>query len=255
MDDLVLPNRVLRALDGFVDTARQGHTRSIGKQLKRMAAVMLLKGPSGVGKSMTAGALAQALNRPLLTAPALWWQSSWPDESEKTLCRLFEKASAAHAMLLFEGGDWLFQKETLYRGDVTLQAARQALMQQLDRHEGVVIFTVSGPITAHSPLLQRMSATVELPAFDQGQRAGLLESLLKDRVALSQTDFKRLASIAPLTGRDIVMAVCAADQIAQKSDRTMQIQDVVDAIRHRAAFGVGCALVQKNVLETQMQAL
>jgi SpoVK/Ycf46/Vps4 family AAA+-type ATPase len=129
--------------------------------LLRGGLVTFFCGAGGTGKTLGAHAVAAALSRDLVHVDLSRIVSKYIDETEKSLEAVLVDAERAGAVLLLDEADALFGRHTEVRvaHDRYATVERDALLQHLQAHKGVVILECSA-----------------LPAFAEGDRwAGLSE--------------------------------------------------------------------------------
>ncbi|MCL2001519.1 MAG: ATP-binding protein, partial [Planctomycetes bacterium] len=111
--DVVLPENVRRQVEKLVNAARRRGTVfgawGLGKKLSIGKCVTaLFSGPSGVGKTMTAEAVAYELGQVLYPVNLAGVVSKWVGETEKNLVNVFRTAREAGAVLFFDEADAFF---------------------------------------------------------------------------------------------------------------------------------------------------
>lgn len=126
---------------------------------------MLLTGPPGSGKTLTAEALAGTIGRDLMQVDLGRVVSRFIGETEKNLDRLFATAVASGAVLFFDEADALFGK----RSDVKDSHDRYAnvevayLLQKMESHQGVVILASNMRQNIDPAFVRRLHHVVDLP--------------------------------------------------------------------------------------------
>ena len=119
---------------------------------------------SGTHAAAAAKAMAKQLRRDLYRIDLSAIVSKYIGETEKNIERLFARAEASGAILIFDEADALFGK----RSDVKDSHNRYAnieidyLMQRIRQHDGLVVF-VSKPRPALSMSLRRRISVYDFP--------------------------------------------------------------------------------------------
>ncbi|ARE41814.1 Cell division protein FtsH [Rhodovulum sp. P5] len=208
-DDLVLPPRQMRLLRSIVQRAR--HARTVydqwgfGEKLAPNRGVTaLFSGPSGAGKTLSAGVVARDLGLPLYRVDLSATVSKYIGETEKQLEQIFSAAEAGNACLFFDECDALFGK----RSEVSDAHDRYAnietsyLLQRLEIHRGIVFLASNYPQNIDEAFTRRIDLTVEFPMPDAGLRSALWQRLLPP-AAGAEIDADRLGRQFELSGGSI----------------------------------------------------
>jgi SpoVK/Ycf46/Vps4 family AAA+-type ATPase len=218
LDDIVLPDELRGRIDRFVSAARVRAAVlsdwGLGKTLGRgLGLTALFSGPPGTGKSLTAEAIAAALERPLLRCSIPAIVSRYVGETAKNLEQLFKTAKEQRAVLLFDEADGLFARRVSVHtaNDRFANAETGALLRQLETHEGVVILTSNLVQEIDTAFERRIHLRASFPRPDASARAAIWRRLLSAEVPLaSRVDFGRLGRAFDLSGGLIRNAVLAA---------------------------------------------
>lgn len=184
-DDLVLPPRTAALLAAVEQEARlreallESPERS--RVFRRAARLtVLMSGPPGTGKSMSAQVLAGALGLELMAIDMAATVSKYIGETAKNLSAAFAAARASGCAMIFEEADSLFARRT----DADSVNARHAnadtghLLQLLDDHDGLVILATNRRANIDSAFLRRMRFVVEFPLPEAEQRRILWDKML-----------------------------------------------------------------------------
>ena len=187
-----------------------GFGRTVGRGLTQAA---LLSGPSGTGKSMTAEAIAQALDRPLLRADVAGLLSKYVGETSKRIDAVFERARTHRAVLLFDEADALFARRVSVRSSTDRYANTEtaALLDALGRHDGVVVLTTNLVDEIDAAFDRRLQLRLTYERPDVPARAAIWRRMLPSEAPLAaDVDPLRLARGFDLSGGQIRNAVLAA---------------------------------------------
>lgn len=125
----------------------------------------LFVGPPGTGKTMAAHAVANELGLDLIHINLRGLVSKFIGETEKNLRDVFEKASAAGAVLFFDEADALFGKRTEV-GDSHDRFANIEvgfLLQRLEEFPGLVILATNRKDAIDPAFLRRLRFVVDFP--------------------------------------------------------------------------------------------
>ncbi len=218
LDHVVLPPGVRGSIDRFVSAARVqttvlaewGFGRTLGRGTGLAA---LFHGAPGTGKSITAEAVASALDRPLLRCNLASVVSKWVGDTAKNLERLFQAAREHRAVLVFDEADALFARRVGVRTshDRFANAETGALLTQLERHDGIVILTTNLVEELDPAFERRLQFRVAFPLPDARARAAIWRTLLPaDAPLAGDVDVAQLGRAFELSGGAIRNAVLAA---------------------------------------------
>lgn len=205
-DDLILPERQkaqIAALIARVTHARQVHEDwGFGQKLApERGLTALFAGPSGTGKSLSAGIVAARLGLALYRVDLSATVSKYIGETEKQLEQIFTAAEAAHACLFFDECDALFGK----RSEVSDAHDRYAnietsyLLQRLELHRGVVILASNHPQNIDDAFTRRIDLRVEFGLPDAEARVRLWARLLPPEAG-AEIDTEMLGQSFELSG-------------------------------------------------------
>ncbi len=146
-------------------------------------------GPPGTGKTMTAGAIARHLDKPLFRVDYSAVVSKYLGDTAKHIVRAFEEAAQEDAVLFFDEADSLVSKR-VPAGEAcssSINQNRNTLMQELDQFGGVVVLTTNLFENYDPAMLRRITYHVEFTLPRRSQRKALFELHLpnRDRVRAS----------------------------------------------------------------------
>ena len=123
----------------------------------------LLTGVSGTGKTMAAAVLAREVGLPLYRVDLSRVVSQTSGETEKNIDRVFEAASGAGAMLLFDEADALFGQRTGVKDAHDRYANLEAayLLQRIESFPGIAILASNRKHPIDPAWLRRFEAVVQ----------------------------------------------------------------------------------------------
>ncbi|KAK3295823.1 P-loop containing nucleoside triphosphate hydrolase protein [Chaetomium fimeti] len=216
--------------------------------------VVLLHGPPGVGKTLTAESLAQHVKKPLisLSIGSLIWDES---KLQERLVSEFSRAIDWDAILLLDEADVILEERSFE--DVRRNAIVSVFLRQLEYFRGVLFLTTNRISTMDVAFQSRIQIGIGFKELTPTDRKKIWLSLLdlnkdnhKDRRALERIMEKadKLAKWE-LNGREIRNVLNIADACARRRPATgwMTYEDVEKAARATLEF--------KNILETERSNL
>ncbi len=206
---------------------------------KGTAITLLFYGVPGTGKTLMAQAIANELNADLKTYGMAEIGSSEPGGSERIIQSIFKKAKEFFSMekkqqvILFDECDALLYDRN--KVGVILGAQINTLLTEIERHEGIIIFTTNRIGTLDPALERRIAAKIEFPFPTMIQRKAIWERMIPKKAPLAaDVDFIRLADY-PLAGGNIKNAVLnAARMAAYQNGKEITMQHFLQAIEREA---------------------
>ena len=231
--DLVAPSALIESLEGVVAEQRQRH--SLMDQSFNPVHRLLLEGPPGTGKTMTAGVLAHELDLPLLTIRLDGLLSKYLGETASKLRVLFDAVESQRAVYLFDEFDALGAD----RAGNDVGEARRILNSFLLFIESVGPESIVVAATNHRSILDRalfrrfdLVITYALPTPDEaiavlkarlGTLAGRMgwKSISKHTEGLSHAELVKAAETAAkrslLAGADRVATDRLIEALGERS--------------------------------------
>lgn len=207
-DKLVLPpnqvkllDALIKDLDLFLDTDDGASSRSRVMTDKAQSRVILLKGPPGVGKTLTSEVYAERIKRPLYEV-ACGQLGSDPEELEDRLAKILNRSIVMDMPLVLNEAD-VFIKA---RGDdLTQNAIISVFLRLLEYHTGLVFLTTNRPNDIDDAMLSRCIAVIDCQAPGEAERKRLWEVLSKefDRAMPSHLAARAAKLFPKAVGRDI----------------------------------------------------
>lgn len=218
LNDVILPETIAGQVRGFVDAARKrstvfsawgfGEKMSIGK-----AMTALFMGPSGVGKTLTAEAVAFELGQPLYTVDAASIISKYVGETEKNLASVFKSAKEAQALLFVDEADALFGTR-LQEGSHHARYINQeinVLLREVEKFDGVIILASNRPEAFDPAFERRIRYRVRFPMPDSTARAAIWRGMIPATAPVGgDIDFAALGRDYTFTGGAIKNVVLRA---------------------------------------------
>lgn len=184
----------------------------------------LLTGPPGVGKTLTAEAVAEVTKRPLymISSGELGAVSENVHEKLKDILELAELWDAV--LLLDEADVFLAERNDT---DLSRNAITSIFLRELEYYQGILILTTNRLKTFDSAFESRIHFCLEYPDLDDNARETIWRSFVakarlnsKVRVNLDDASVRELATFE-LNGRQIKNVVSVSQAVAMKRNTTL----------------------------------
>ena len=236
-EDLVLPDRTLARLRSIETRIAQGAKVldhwGFGAKLARRGLSALFSGPSGTGKTMSAGILARSLGLDLYRIDLSSVVSKYIGETEKNLERVFRAAGDANAVLFFDEADALFGKRSEVKDahDRYANIETSYLLQRMETFDGLAILATNFVQNLDDAFSRRIDITAEFPMPGPEGRAQLWRGLMPSAAPCADdldTDF--LARQFELPGGAIRNCLVAAAFEAASTDTPIAMVHLIKAV-------------------------
>lgn len=236
MSNMVLPDDLRERLRRVLVEQRQQHRlRQHGLRPRRK---LLLIGPPGAGKTMTAAAMAGELKMPLFTVLLDGLLTKFLGETASKLRTVFTAMTETRGIYFFDEFDAIGARRS-ERNDVgEIRRVLNSFLQFLedDESEGLIIAATNHPELLDPALFRRFDDVVEyaLPTED------VAKAILKSRLSTFDTngvDWKLIVSEAVgLSQADLARIADDAAKYALLADREqVAADDLLRAVRERKA--------------------
>ena len=240
-DQLVLPQIVVERLKQITSAIRHryliyeewGFEERLGSG---KGLLVLFAGPSGTGKTMTAGVMARELRLDLYKIDLSSIVSKYIGETEKNLDRIFRAAECSNAILFFDEADALFGKRSEVKDahDRYANIEVSYLLQKIEDHDGPVLLATNLTKNIDDAFARRMHFVVKFPLPDEEQRERLWKGMVPKQAPLDQAvDFPFLAAQFPFAGGDIRNIVLDAAFRAAEDGKVITMPHLLKAIEQQ----------------------
>ncbi|KAJ3056969.1 hypothetical protein HDU99_007346, partial [Rhizoclosmatium hyalinum] len=185
---------------------------------KSGGSVFLLHGPPGVGKTLTAEAIAELLHKPLYYV-TMGELGTNPEEMEKRLGTVLELCSGWDALAIIDEADVFLEK----RGsggsgsDVVRNAMVCVMLRLLEYHQGILFLTTNRVLEFDAAFESRVTVALRYDHLDPAAREQVWRNLMGKLSGIevdAGIDFSKLAQTV-LNGRQIKNAVRLALALAE----------------------------------------
>ena len=187
--------------------------------------IFLLHGDPGVGKTLTAEAIAELLHRPLYSV-AVGELGTNTEQLEKSLRQILDVAQIWNAVVLIDEADIFLEK----RGhDVLRNSLTSVFLRLTEYHQGVLFLTTNRVKTFDPAFYSRISIALKYQGLTQEARAQIWTNLLS-AATVEGLDPQEL-SIVNLNGRQIKNTIRLAQGLAAQqgvSVNKAHVMQVVD---------------------------
>ncbi len=245
MSDLILSDSVLDEIRTIVKSKEcwdkvfvQWQLGTVMKQKKGL--FVNLYGDPGTGKTLTAHAIADALQQKLICVNYSDIESKYVGETSKNLTALFQFGKEQNAIIFFDEADALLSKRVTNMSsstDVSVNQTRSVLLTLLNDYEGMVIFATNFISNYDPAFMRRIQYHVkfELPNAQLRQRLWRMYLPAAMPAALDIAEIS--GKYAGVSGSDISNAVLkSALKAAMRGDNQIpqayfeeSIQKIIDS--------------------------
>ena len=192
----------------------------------------LFYGPSGTGKSMAAGVIAEELELDLYRIDLSRVVSKYIGETEKNLGTVFDEAEGAGAVLLFDEADALFGRRSEVKDSHDRYANLEVsyLLQRMEAYDGLAILTTNQRSALDPAFLRRLRFAVQFPFPDSASRAEIWRRVFPKTVPTTDLDVDLLAQLNVAGGNIRTMALNAAFHAAA-ADTGVRMDHILQAAK------------------------
>jgi len=195
-------------------------------------------GPPGTGKSFTAEAIANHLNKNIIKVNYAEIESKYVGETPKNITAAFTKAKQSDSILFFDEADSILGKRltnVTQSADHGVNVSRSVMLLQLDKFDGVVLFATNLPENFDGAFVRRILAHIEFVLPDIDCRKKLWKYLFPDEMPKHESiDLIWLAEKSEgLSGGEILNVVKLAAGMAVSrpaSECKVMKNDILEAV-------------------------
>jgi hypothetical protein len=218
-DQLVLPDDKKQLVKALVTNGNSGFQDIIGG--KGGGCIFLLHGEPGVGKTLTAEAIAEHLRRPLYSV-SVGELGVNPNELEASLRRILDVAHVWNAVILIDEADIFLEKRT--GGDILRNAMVGIFLRLLEYHSGVLFLTTNRVREFDEAFHSRISIALRYAKLDRAAREKIWTNLLSAAgiTGLNPTELAKF----DINGRQIKTTIRLALGLAQQEGVAVSAEHV-----------------------------
>ena len=221
-DQLVLPHAQKDLVKALVATHVQQRlsfddiVKGKGKGL-----ILVLHGPPGVGKTLTAETVAEFCQRPLymVSSGDLGTDANTLD---KRLGRILDMAKTWKAVLLVDEADVFLERRSLH--DMQRNALVSIFLRVLEYYEGILFLTSNRVSTFDDAFKSRIHVPLKYGELTPSSRKQIWKNFLRGQsaVEVDEAGYERLAE-AEINGRQIKNVVRTAKSLAQFRGKGLEV--------------------------------
>ncbi|MCR5789238.1 MAG: ATP-binding protein [Lachnospiraceae bacterium] len=240
LDDVKVKPAIRAVLDDVVDSIRNSPVVLDSWGLRKnypygRSVSLLLSGPPGTGKTMTANAIAGELSLPLYQVNLSNIVDKYIGETEKNLEKAFLFAEKTDAVLFFDEADALFgaRSEVHDAKDRYANTEISYLLQRIEAFDGIVVMATNIRSNMDAAFLRRIRYVVRYENPDEALRREIWESCLTEGLPHEEIDLDYLAAqFDTFTGSIIKTVFLNACAYAAGQEEKLGMRHLIHAVRH-----------------------
>ena len=215
MEDIVLPEKVLHKLMRATKIIKNRdvilNTLGYSKVDKNIKSIICFYGPAGTGKTKTAKAIANFLNKKIVISSYAQIESKYVGDGAKNLRKIFEDTTKQDAVLFMDECDSFLSKRiesTDSGSDKHYNRMSNELFQLLEDHTGCIIFATNLLTDIDKAFKSRIVDSIYFPLPDKDGRVKILQKMVLPKIIESvfpnEEDLGKFAEeLDGFSGRDI----------------------------------------------------
>jgi hypothetical protein len=214
-DRLVLPPDQKELIMSFSESQLAGSKFDDVIQGKGKGIICLLSGPPGVGKTLTAEAVAENLKVPLHTLSSGDLGSD-PWEVERELSSILELVARWNAILLLDECDVFLEARSTH--ELERNKIVSIFLRTLEYYEGIMFMTTNRVDDIDAAFQSRIHVSIEYPDLTSASRRTIWANFLKGSTIQSSLTDKDISELAELklNGRQIKNVLKTAQLLAAR---------------------------------------
>eukprot|EP00835_Amoeboradix_gromovi_P003690 NODE_254_length_12812_cov_0.286872.p1 type:complete len:628 gc:universal NODE_254_length_12812_cov_0.286872:8888-7005(-) len=194
---------------------------------KSGGSIFLLHGPAGVGKTLTAEAIAEVLHKPLyyVTMGELGID---PTTMEQRLAEILELCAGWNSLVLIDEADVFLEKRD--SSDILKNAMTCVMLRLLEYHPGI-LFLTTNRVTEFDPALEsRVTVALKYTSLTPEARIQVWKNMTaRVSCGVKELDFEKLGQY-PLNGRQIKNAVRLAVALSLDSKQKLDQECIEETV-------------------------
>ncbi|EME83639.1 uncharacterized protein MYCFIDRAFT_47080 [Pseudocercospora fijiensis CIRAD86] len=200
---------------------------------KGQGLIILLSGPPGVGKTLTAESVAERMKVPLFIMAAGDLGISSADVEHK-LNDCLAMCSRWNAILLLDEADIFLEQRNMH--ELERNKLVSIFLRVLEYYQGIMFLTTNRVETFDTAFASRIHLSLEYPELNKKSRKGIWETFLKrlPEHNMSEKEVEKLAE-KQLNGREIKNFLKSAQLLANFEKEVLayqHVETVIDTMAH-----------------------
>ncbi|KAI9817745.1 MAG: hypothetical protein M1827_000864 [Pycnora praestabilis] len=234
-DSLVLPEKQKELILAFAESqVRFKKSFDDVIQGKGRGIILLLSGPPGVGKTLTAESVAETMRAPLYMMSAGDLGLDAHDVEEK-LSNVLEMCTKWNAVLLLDEADVFLEQRTTH--DLERNKLVSVFLRILEYYEGILFLTTNRVQTFDAAFQSRIHISIDYPELSLSSRRQVWTNFLAinpEATNIREKDLDALAEM-DMNGRQIKNVLKSAQLLASRKEMPLShehIKSVLDVTQH-----------------------
>ncbi|WP_375509742.1 ATP-binding protein [uncultured Nostoc sp.] len=234
-EDLVLPplqKGILKEISAHVRQKAKVYEKwgFASKSRRGLGITALFSGPSGTGKTLAAGVLANELNLDLYKIELSAVVSKYIGETEKNLQQIFNAAESGGVILLFDEADSIFGKRSEVKDSKDRNANLEVsyLLQRMESYPGMAILTTNLQSNLDPAFMRRLRFVTQFSLPDAAHRAEIWRRIFPPDTPTEGLNVERLAQLNAPGGNIRIIALNSAFMAAD-AEEPVQMKHILRA--------------------------
>jgi len=242
----------------------ESHTSGTGKKpmmedivkTKGRGLVILLHGPPGVGKTLTAESVASMAGKPLFAVSPSDIGLD-PAIVEHNLESLFELAARWRAVLLFDEADVFLESRSANNSDLTRNALVSVLLRVLEYYSGILILTTNRVNQFDIAVQSRVNLGIKYDDLDKDQKRDIFAQFLdqvkpediegrQKMISWMHRDPDGIDYFSSLNGRQVRNVLFSAASLASKDGGVLKLEHIEKMAKITSRFQDSLKVVMQN---------
>ncbi|MEH2258094.1 ATP-binding protein [Nostoc sp.] len=234
-EDLVLPplqKGILKEISAHVRQKAKVYEKwgFASKSRRGLGITALFSGPSGTGKTLAAGVLANELNLDVYKIELSAVVSKYIGETEKNLQQIFNAAESGGVILLFDEADSIFGKRSEVKDSKDRNANLEVsyLLQRMESYPGMAILTTNLQSNLDPAFMRRLRFVTQFSLPDAAHRSEIWRRIFPPDTPTEGLNFEKLAQLNTPGGNIRIIALNSAFMAAD-AEEPVQMKHILKA--------------------------